>query len=64
MGHFWAPNQYFWSFPKIFLLDLPEIVPHDKDLKVDKCDCFGFLTKILIISKISDMGHFLSKSFH
>ena len=29
MEDFWDQNQHFGTFLKIFLLDLPEINPHD-----------------------------------
>ena len=46
MGRFCTPNQHFWYFRYICLLNFSEIAPGERHWKVCKSDCFCILRKI------------------
>ena len=52
IDQFWAQNQLFWIFIKIYSLGFSEIIPHDRLWKVRKSDSFGFWSNIDIMLKI------------
>ena len=51
-------------FSGFHALDFWDIEPDDRNKKSSKSDNFGFLRKILVISKVGEIGHFGTQNQH